>query len=64
MDIRKWSEKYSRDIELVYNSKSTKDNYKSQTTSFLNFFKNEVEPKFYSGERNTKCHNGGSKINY
>ncbi len=30
MDIRKWIEKFSRDIELVYNSEATKKNYLSQ----------------------------------
>lgn len=48
MDIRKWCDKYSRDIELVYNSKATKDNYKSQINSFLKYFENEIEPKSIS----------------
>ena len=30
MDIRKWQDKYSTDIRLLYNSKATQDNYKSQ----------------------------------
>lgn len=51
MDIRKWGDKYSRDIELVYNSKSTKDNYKSQVNSFLKYFENEVEPKSISNDK-------------
>jgi len=45
MNIRKYIDDYSRDIELVYNSKATKNNYKSQIWCFLNHFKNEVEPK-------------------
>lgn len=45
MDIRKWSEKYSRDIQLVYNSDATKKNYISQINTFLQHFKNELEPK-------------------
>lgn len=45
MDIRKWHEKYSRDIQLKYNSKATIDNYTSQVRSFLFHFKDEIEPK-------------------
>lgn len=45
MQIRKHYENYSRDIELVYNSKATKNNYKSQVLGFLNRFKDEAEPK-------------------
>lgn len=45
MDILKWQEKYSRDIQLVYNSEATRKNYKSQVWCFLNHFKNETEPK-------------------
>lgn len=45
MNIRNHYEKYSRDIELVYDSKATKDNYKSQVLSFLKYFANELEPK-------------------
>lgn len=51
MDIRKWSDKYSRDIELVYNSDSTKNNYKSQVNSFLKYFEGEVEPKSISNDK-------------
>ena len=43
MDIRKWYNKYSIDIQLVYNSEATKNNYKSQVLSFLNYFKNEED---------------------
>lgn len=45
MNIRKWMDDYSRDIELVYNSDDTKKNYKSQVRCFLSHFKNEIEPK-------------------
>lgn len=51
MDIRKWYEKYSIDIRLVYNSQSTIDNYKSQVWVFLNRFKDEVEPKSIDNEK-------------
>lgn len=51
MDIRKWHNKYSIDIQLVYNSDATKANYKSQVLSFLNYFKNEVEPKAIDNEK-------------
>lgn len=51
MDIRKWHDKYSIDIELVYNSIATKNNYKSQVWCFLNHFKNEVEPKAIDNEK-------------
>lgn len=45
MDTRKWYDKYSTDIRLVYNSEATIKNYKSQVYCFLNHFKNEIEPK-------------------
>lgn len=45
MDTRKWMEKYSTDIQLLYQSEATRKNYKSQIWTFLNHFKNEVEPK-------------------
>ena len=51
MDIRKWYNKYSIDIQLVYNSEATKNNYKSQVLSFLNYFKNEIEPKSIDNEK-------------
>jgi integrase/recombinase XerD len=51
MDIRKWHDKYSIDIQLVYNSEATKKNYKSQVLCFLNHFKNEVEPKAICNEK-------------
>lgn len=51
MQIRNYIEKYSRDIELVYNSKATKDNYKSQVLGFLNYFENEIEPKAISNDK-------------
>lgn len=51
MKIRKHYEDYSRDVQLVYNSQATRNNYKSQVLSFLNYFKNEVEPKAISNEK-------------
>ena len=51
MDIRKWHDKYSIDIQLVYNSEATKSNYKSQVLRFLNYFKNEIEPKSIDNEK-------------
>lgn len=50
MDVRKWHDKYSRDIELIYNSEATRKNYKSQIWCFLNQFKNEIEPKAISND--------------
>lgn len=44
MDIRKWYDKYSIDIQLVYNSEATRKNYQSQVWCFLNKFKSEIEP--------------------
>lgn len=51
MDIRKWSEKFSRDIALVYHSEATKKNYSSQVSSFLKYFENEIEPKAISNDK-------------
>lgn len=51
MDIRKWYDKYSTDIQLVYNSNSTRENYKSQIRCFLDHFKNEIEPKSISNDK-------------
>lgn len=51
MDILKWQNKYSIDIQLVYNSEATKKNYKSQVWNFLNRFKNESEPKAIDNEK-------------
>ena len=52
MNIRKYIDDYSRDIQLVYNSEATKENYKSQVWRFLNYFKDEVEPKAIPNEKN------------
>lgn len=51
MNIRKYIDDYSRDIQLVYNSEATKENYKSQVWRFLNQFKDEVEPKAIPNEK-------------
>jgi len=51
MEIRKWMDKYSIDIQLLYQSSATRNNYKSQVWSFLNHFKNEIEPKAIDNEK-------------
>ncbi len=51
MQIRKYYDDYSRDIQLVYNSPATIKNYKSQIWVFLNQFKDEVEPKSISNDK-------------
>ncbi len=51
MDIRKWNDKYSIDIELVYNSTATRENYKSQVRCFLEHFKMEIEPKAIDNDK-------------
>jgi len=51
MDIQKWYNKYSIDVQLLYNSEATRKNYKSQVWVFLNHFKNEVEPKSIDNEK-------------
>lgn len=51
MDIRKWYDKYSIDIRLVYNSDATQKNYKSQVWCFLSHFKDEIEPKAIPNEK-------------
>lgn len=51
MDARKWSDKYSIDCRLKYNSKATQENYISQVKSFLYHFIDEVEPKSIPTEK-------------
>lgn len=51
MDIRKWLDKYSTDIALVYNSMATRKNYESQVKCFLQHFVNEIEPKSISNDK-------------
>ena len=51
MDIRKWSDKYSIDCRLKYNSLATQDNYISQVKTFLFYFKDEIEPKSISNDK-------------
>jgi len=51
MDKQKWYDKYSIDIQLVYNSDATRKNYKSQIWCFLSYFINEVEPKSIENEK-------------
>jgi integrase/recombinase XerD len=55
MDIRKWYDKYSIDIRLVYNSEATQKNYKSQIFTFLNYFENEKEPKAIDNRKHRLC---------
>ena len=45
MDCRKWSNKYSTDCKLKYNSKITQNNYISCVRNFLNNFSKYREPK-------------------
>ena len=45
MDCRKWSNKYSTDCKLKYNSLATQNNYVSCVNNFLNKFSNYREPK-------------------
>lgn len=45
MDYRKWTDKYSTDCKLKYNSESTQSNYISCVKSFLVKFNNYREPK-------------------
>ena len=45
MDCRKWSNKYSTDCKLKYNSLATQSNYISCVNNFLNKFSNYREPK-------------------
>lgn len=45
MDCRKWSNKYSTDCKLKYNSLTTQNNYISCVNNFLNKFSNYREPK-------------------
>jgi site-specific recombinase XerD len=45
MDFRKWSNKYSTDCDLKYQSDATRENYKSCVNQFLYYFKDYREPK-------------------
>lgn len=45
MDCRKWSDKYSTDCKLKYNSTATQNNYISCVRNFLNTFLKYREPK-------------------
>lgn len=51
MDSLKWIQKYSIDLQLLYQSEATRKNYKSQIWSFLNHFKNESEPKAIDNQK-------------
>ena len=45
MNILKWNESFSKDLQLKYNSAATRKNYASQVSCFLNHFKSYSEPK-------------------
>jgi integrase/recombinase XerD len=51
MDIRKWYDRYSTDCRLKYPSKKTQENYSCSVGTFLNYFKNEIEPKSISVDK-------------
>lgn len=51
MNIRKFYDQYSKDVQLMYNSEATRKNYQSQIWVFLNRFKDEVEPKSIPNEK-------------
>jgi site-specific recombinase XerD len=51
MDILNWHQKFSIDIQLIYNSEATRKNYASQVWCFLNHFKAEKEPKAIDNEK-------------
>lgn len=48
MEFRKWYDRYSTDCKLKYPSKKTQENYLCSVGTFLNYFKNEIEPKSIS----------------
>jgi site-specific recombinase XerD len=45
MNFRKWSDKYSKDCDIKYQSKSTRKTYKYGVDTFLIRFKDEIDPK-------------------
>ena len=45
MNIIKWTNRYSIDCDIKYQSLSTRKTYKHCLSKFLNHFKNELEPK-------------------
>lgn len=51
MNIRKYTDDFSRDLKLLYNSENTRKNYLSQIISFLNHFKHEIEPKAITNDK-------------
>lgn len=51
MDYGKWLNQYSVDCRLKYPSKATQENYISCVASFLNYFKNEEQPKAISNDK-------------
>ena len=51
MNIRKWELAYSRDCDIKYQSLDTRRTYKTCVSKFLNYFKNEIEPKSISNNK-------------
>lgn len=51
MNILNWTEKFSKDLRLKFNSKETHDNYLSVARTFLTHFQNEKEPKSIDNEK-------------
>lgn len=45
MDFTKWYNKYCIDSRLKYQSVNTQENYQCSVGTFLNYFKNEIDPQ-------------------
>lgn len=51
MEFRRWYDRYSNDSRLKYPSKATQENYLSSVGTFLNYFKDEIDPKSIDVEK-------------
>jgi site-specific recombinase XerD len=51
MNIRKWELQYSKDCDIKYQSLATRNTYKHCVSKFLNYFKNEIQPKSISNNK-------------
>ena len=51
MDFTKWYNKYCTDCKLKYPSVKTQENYLCSVGTFLNYFKNEVDPKHITNDK-------------
>ncbi len=51
MEFRKWYDKYSTDCRLKYPSLKTQENYLCSVGTFLNYFKDEIQPKAISTDK-------------